>query len=269
MKKDHVLRAAIDARNLDCKLFGKGQAARTRKLVFLTIATYANSDGTRAYPSEETLAKECGIKPRQIRNVITWLENEGWIEVGYKKGPRGTNVFTVFPTDPATRIATSDPAIGEAVSGNAEAIPGNGGAYTRQQLLPITERPYRPRERETRPTGSRDGAGQVIKEIARAGGTVTGKDVAAIKTLMAEKDWTDAEIILGTRKILDKLDSFEMKQAGDRVSSNLDSEISLEREHTAETARNQELIQSETERARQDVERELRELASEGIEEHL
>ena len=109
----------------------------------------------------------------------------------------------------------------------------------------------------------------MIKEIVRDGGTVTRKDVVAIKTLIAEKDWTDAEIISGTRKILDRLDTFEMKQAGDRVSSNLDSEISLEREHTAETARNQELISVATERARQDVERELRELGSEGIEERL
>jgi len=263
MKKDHVLRAAIDARNLDCKIFGEGPGAITRKLVFLTIATYANPDGTGAYPSEGTLAKECGIKSRQIRNVITWLENEKLLRVGYKEGPKGTNSFTVFPTDPATQIATSHPAIGEAVPGNAEAIPGNGGAYTRQQLLPMTERPYRPKEREARPTGSRDDAGQVIKEIGRAGGTVARKDVVAIKNLIADKDWTDAEIILGTRRILDKLDTFEMKQAGDRVSSNLDSQISLDRERTEKTARCEELIRIATERGRQEVERQLRELDAE------
>src|SRR5690348_13630279 len=88
------IRAALDARDLPCALFGTGRGARTRKLVFLTLATYANPDGTNAWPSQATLVDQCGLTDRALRDVIEWLGENGFFsEVAYKAGPCGTNVY--------------------------------------------------------------------------------------------------------------------------------------------------------------------------------
>lgn len=90
------LKAVLDGRHLPIELFGCGRASHIRKLVYNYIATWADPDGTDAYPSLETVARDCGLTVRGLRNVISWLEEYGLIRVEYKASPVGTNRYTVL-----------------------------------------------------------------------------------------------------------------------------------------------------------------------------
>jgi DNA-binding transcriptional ArsR family regulator len=50
------------------------------KLVALTLATFANGDGTRAHPGETRLAAAVGMKERAVRNHVTILRDLGLIK---------------------------------------------------------------------------------------------------------------------------------------------------------------------------------------------
>ena len=51
----------------------------TTKLVALMLATYASGDGTHAHPGQDRLARECGLKPRAVRNHLDRLAKLGLI----------------------------------------------------------------------------------------------------------------------------------------------------------------------------------------------
>lgn len=50
-----------------------------RKLVALTLATYADKDGTNAHPGEDRLAEDCGITTRAVRGHLSALRELGLI----------------------------------------------------------------------------------------------------------------------------------------------------------------------------------------------
>ena len=49
----------------------------TDKLVLLVFARRANDDGTRAYPSRETIARLVGVTPRNVTRSIARLKDAG------------------------------------------------------------------------------------------------------------------------------------------------------------------------------------------------
>lgn len=49
------------------------------KLVAYTLATYLDSQTLRAFPSQATLAADCGIQIRHLRNALAALKAGGWI----------------------------------------------------------------------------------------------------------------------------------------------------------------------------------------------
>ena len=53
----------------------------TAKLVLLKLADCANDDGSNAYPSLETVARECGCDVRTVRRTVRNLEERGLLEV--------------------------------------------------------------------------------------------------------------------------------------------------------------------------------------------
>jgi hypothetical protein len=95
-------------RDLPIELFGGKHGRSTRKLMLLTIATHANSDGTNCYPGVESLAQECGLgrllrrvgRPdkwdrRGAQKVIKWLRGAGLLTVNEKASPLHTNLYIV------------------------------------------------------------------------------------------------------------------------------------------------------------------------------
>ena len=63
-------------------------------LCLLMIANHAHSDGTNAFPSVPTLAKECRMSARQITRIIQNLEGSGELRVQRSEG-RHAHTFTV------------------------------------------------------------------------------------------------------------------------------------------------------------------------------
>jgi hypothetical protein len=76
----HPIRAFIDVADLPSSLYGKGQARLTRRLVHLMLAKHADPDGTSIYPSQQTLAEECGgLTQYTLGQVIKWLESHNLV----------------------------------------------------------------------------------------------------------------------------------------------------------------------------------------------
>jgi hypothetical protein len=68
------------------KVWDKSQASKTDKLVLLAIAR-RYKPGVGAWPSQDYLAKICGVDTRSIRNSITRLQ-----ELGELKWVKGSNL---------------------------------------------------------------------------------------------------------------------------------------------------------------------------------
>jgi hypothetical protein len=51
------------------------------RLVLLKLADCAHDHGGGAFPSVRRLAKDCGLNPATVQRSLTWLREEGWIEV--------------------------------------------------------------------------------------------------------------------------------------------------------------------------------------------
>jgi hypothetical protein len=64
-------------------------------VVLLMIANHAHSDGTGAFPSFETLAREARITHRQVTRIIPKLRKSGELVVQRGQGPNNSNLYTV------------------------------------------------------------------------------------------------------------------------------------------------------------------------------
>lgn len=62
-------------------------------VVLLMIANHARSDGSGAWPSVHTLAKECRLGDRTVQRAIRALAETGELRVRIGKGPYGANLY--------------------------------------------------------------------------------------------------------------------------------------------------------------------------------
>ena len=64
-------------------------------VVLLMVANHARSDGTGAWPSIATLAKECRMSERGVRYCLRELEESGELRTEIGEGPHGTNMYSL------------------------------------------------------------------------------------------------------------------------------------------------------------------------------
>jgi hypothetical protein len=64
-------------------------------VVLLMIANHARSDGSGAWPSIHTLAKECRLGDRTVQRAIASLVSSKELRVTYNKGPYGANLYDI------------------------------------------------------------------------------------------------------------------------------------------------------------------------------
>jgi hypothetical protein len=83
-------------RGVPIEAFGGRHGRQTRKFVLMILASYANPDGTRCFPSLSRLSRDCGLQKRSIQKVIRWLRENGFLEIAYKAGPNHTNAYAVL-----------------------------------------------------------------------------------------------------------------------------------------------------------------------------
>jgi hypothetical protein len=92
-----------------CKVMDGSSTTGTARLVLLAIASYAQPDGTGAWPSLEAIRRRAGVRSdRTVRRHIGRLVDAGELTVVYKGGPRGCNAYTVT-VDLDTHMSTSAP----------------------------------------------------------------------------------------------------------------------------------------------------------------
>ena len=83
--------------------YGRGKDRILLRLVDVTIARYANPDGSDACPARATLARHCDVSVRAVGKCLAKLEQLGLLRIESKAGRSGkvrgrTNSYTVlFP----------------------------------------------------------------------------------------------------------------------------------------------------------------------------
>ena len=120
---------------------------RLRKAVLMTIASYADPDGTNAWPSMKTLSSECLACERSIRSAIAWLRDNSLLKVEPKGTGSRLNMYTIrVPKNAATQSAVST----EAPTGKMERSSGKMEQVMRQDdpinaaILVAADRPVPP-----------------------------------------------------------------------------------------------------------------------------
>jgi hypothetical protein len=69
------------------------------KLVLISIANHAKRDGTGAWPSVATIAREAGLSDRQVQNLLPDLEKLGELRIDREAGPYGTHLYSLAKMD--------------------------------------------------------------------------------------------------------------------------------------------------------------------------
>ncbi len=67
-------------------------------LVLLALADWANDEG-RCWPAIERLAKKSRCSLRSAQDTIRGLVESGKLEVDYQAGPKGVNIYIVYPSE--------------------------------------------------------------------------------------------------------------------------------------------------------------------------
>lgn len=105
-------------------------------IVLLMIANYAKSDGSGAWPSIATIAKDSRLSETQTHRCIRKLQLSGELQVQVAAGPRGTNLYRL----PMMRRFS-----------RGSHLAGVGGAIEASQMAP---EPLGTKERTSLPSAS-------------------------------------------------------------------------------------------------------------------
>ena len=72
----------------------------TEKLVLISLLCHLNHAQRRSWPSQEMIAKECGITPIWVRKILKTLEARGYIVSFKEKGRGNQRIYALCPLPP-------------------------------------------------------------------------------------------------------------------------------------------------------------------------
>ncbi|TMV66875.1 helix-turn-helix domain-containing protein [Thioclava sp. BHET1] len=75
--------------------------------VMLALANHCDDEG-RCFPSTKRIAQLVRCSERKVRLVVKDLSDRGYIRVDQNAGPKGCNVFYLYPSPPAQRAPLHD-----------------------------------------------------------------------------------------------------------------------------------------------------------------
>jgi Helix-turn-helix domain len=90
------LKAVFECRSVPIDLFGSGPSRNQRKFVYFYLAAFANPDGTGAFPSRRTIARDTGLSIRGLANILKWLKEHRLIESSPERSNYNTCVYSVL-----------------------------------------------------------------------------------------------------------------------------------------------------------------------------
>jgi hypothetical protein len=76
-------------------VFQHSESSLGSRHVLLSIANHAKSDGTGAWPSVPTIARESRLSVRQVQRCFTVLVNLGELRLSKETGPHGCNLYSL------------------------------------------------------------------------------------------------------------------------------------------------------------------------------
>jgi hypothetical protein len=106
------------------------------KIVLLALADIASDEGTRCYPSIETLRRKCGLEERSVQRIISRLAQAGHITL-HKRAGHSTN-YTVHPRPTVTPDGKSPPTQGHPTPDGKSPPPPTEGHPTPDPGSPIS-----------------------------------------------------------------------------------------------------------------------------------
>lgn len=77
-------------------VFQHSEATQGARLVLLALADFAHDDGTKAFPSVQTLATKARLSPRAVQYALRKLQDDGAIECAGKTAVSGTTIYNVI-----------------------------------------------------------------------------------------------------------------------------------------------------------------------------
>jgi hypothetical protein len=139
---------------------GRGPQGRLTRSVLIAVSLHMNRDGTRAWPTQELIAKRAGVGERTVRRHLKTAERDGWVERTLVRRGKGhawyrteyaacvpDDVYAGLPGQPATvasthedhrPITTAVPANGAQQPATQERVPARDDTDNRPQLGRLT-----------------------------------------------------------------------------------------------------------------------------------
>lgn len=108
--------------------------------VLVTVASFADADGTNAWPSLASIARRAHMGKRTVPRYLEKLVAAGHLTVDYKAGPKGCNVYTVVA---AARRAAAPDANDDVADMVATDVAEKGGQVADMVATSRTSRPAR------------------------------------------------------------------------------------------------------------------------------
>lgn len=108
--------------------------------VLVAVASFADADGTNAWPSLASIARRAHMGKRTVPRYLEKLVAAGHLAVDYKAGPKGCNVYTVVA---AARRAAAPDANDDVADMVATDVAETGGQVADMAATSRTSRPAR------------------------------------------------------------------------------------------------------------------------------
>jgi len=96
------------------ELLAEATLSPAAKVIFLGLASYADGDTARVWPGPAALRKRTGLTRRAIQKNIEKLVAAGWLRKESKGGPKGSNLYILYPQRTGSASAPKTPPLSSA-----------------------------------------------------------------------------------------------------------------------------------------------------------
>lgn len=165
----------------------------TEKLVLLAYADHAQHDGTRVYPSIESIAQKTGFSERTVQNATRSLEESGWL-IPDGAGKNGTNKWRI-PVEGVNLLHPESPAGGESPAPPGVNLTTQGGESPAPE--PLINRQIKPSVKDSTKKRKPDPFFDAICEVCKIDPKIKGNGarVGKMKRTLSDAGYTAKDVL--------------------------------------------------------------------------